>query len=65
MAQKKEQPTDLVPLNVIRTETFYSHYARVNGLLLIGKKAAPAATPEPLPTPPPDAGGVVPPSPAP
>ena len=51
--------------NVIRTETFYSHYARVNGLLLIGKKAAPAATPEPLPTPPPDAGGVVPPSPAP
>jgi vancomycin resistance protein YoaR len=51
--------------NVIRTETFYSHYARVDGLTLIGKKAAPAATPEPTPTPLPGDGGVIPPSPAP
>jgi vancomycin resistance protein YoaR len=50
---------------VIRTETFYSHYARVNGLLLIGKKAAPAATPEPPVAVPPGDGGVIPPSPAP
>lgn len=50
---------------VIRTDTFYSHYARVNGLTLIGKEAAPEATPEPAPEPPVDVppvdGGVVPP----
>jgi vancomycin resistance protein YoaR len=50
---------------VIRTETFYSHYARVNGLILVGKEAAPAATPEPPVNVPPGDGGVIDPSPAP
>jgi vancomycin resistance protein YoaR len=39
--------------NVIHQETYYSHYARVTGIVLIGKAAAPAATPPPAPTPPP------------
>ena len=46
---------------VIRTDTFSSRYARVNGLLLIGKKKAPEATPEPTPEPPLVDGGVIPP----
>ena len=46
---------------VIRTETFYSHYARVDGLTLIGKKAAPAAKPEPAPSALPGDGGLLPP----
>jgi len=50
---------------VISTETFYSHYARVNGLILVGKKAAPAATPEPPVDVPPGDGGVIDPSPVP
>ena len=46
---------------VIRTDTFFSRYARVNGLLLIGKKKAPEATPEPTPDVPIVDGGVTPP----
>ena len=46
---------------VIRTDTFLSRYARVNGLLLIGKKKAPEATPEPPPDEPIVDGGVIPP----
>jgi hypothetical protein len=45
---------------VIREETFYSHYARVDGLLLVGKKAAPEATPEPEPTDLPPTDGIIP-----
>ncbi len=57
---------------IIRTDTFSSRYARVNGLLLIGKKKAAEATPEPTPTDlpivdggvvPPDDGSVPPPAP--
>jgi vancomycin resistance protein YoaR len=50
---------------VISTDTFYSHYARVDGLVLIGRKAAPAATPEPPADVPPGDGGVIDPSPVP
>ncbi|MCU0505275.1 MAG: VanW family protein [Chloroflexi bacterium] len=47
---------------VIRTDTFASRYARVNGLLLIGKKKAAEATPEPsIEDVPIVDGGVVPP----
>jgi hypothetical protein len=46
---------------VIRTDTFSSRYARVNGLVLIGKKKAAEATPEPTPEPPLVDGGVIPP----
>jgi vancomycin resistance protein YoaR len=46
---------------VIRTDTFFSRYARVNGLVLIGKKKAPEATPEPTPEIPIVDGGVTPP----
>jgi hypothetical protein len=37
--------------NVIHQETYYSHYARVTGIVLIGKAATPAPTPPPAPTP--------------
>jgi vancomycin resistance protein YoaR len=46
---------------VIRTDRFFSRYARVNGLLLVGKKKAPEATPEPTPDVPIVDGGVTPP----
>ncbi len=36
---------------VIREDTFYSRYARVNGLTLIGKKAEASPSPEPSPEP--------------
>ncbi|MEO8468664.1 MAG: VanW family protein [Chloroflexota bacterium] len=36
---------------VIHQETYYSHYARITGVLRIGKAAAPAPTPTPLPAP--------------
>jgi vancomycin resistance protein YoaR len=49
---------------VIRTDTFTSHYAKVDGLTLIGKKKDPVpepdATPEPTPEVPAGDGGVVP-----
>jgi len=47
---------------VVRTDTFQSHYAKVDGLTLIGKKPDPKpdATPEPSPVLPPGDGGVVP-----
>jgi vancomycin resistance protein YoaR len=47
---------------IVRTDTFQSHYAKVDGLTLIGKKPAPEpdATPEPTPELPPGDGGVVP-----
>jgi hypothetical protein len=35
---------------VIHKETFYSHYGRVNGVVLVGVEPT---TPEPTPTPPP------------
>ena len=36
---------------VIHRETYYSHYARVTGVLRIGRAAAPAPTPAPAATP--------------
>ena len=36
---------------VIHQETYYSHYARITGVLRIGKAAAPAPTPTPVPAP--------------
>jgi hypothetical protein len=38
---------------VIHSDTWYSNYKRVNGILLIGK-TAPTPTPEPSPTPTPE-----------
>ncbi len=49
---------------VIRTDTFYSHYARVNGVILVGTKktdATPTETPLPTSDVPPVDGGIVPP----
>ena len=44
--------TDIKTGKVIHRDTWYSHYARVNGLTLIGKRAStPAPTPKPTPTP--------------
>ncbi|MCI0584420.1 MAG: VanW family protein [Chloroflexi bacterium] len=37
--------------NVIHQETYYSHYARITGILQIGKAAEPEPTPTPEPTP--------------
>jgi vancomycin resistance protein YoaR len=47
---------------IVRTDTFQSHYSKVDGLTLIGKKPDPKpdATPEPTPELPPGDGGVVP-----
>lgn len=36
---------------IIHQETYYSHYARITGVLRIGKAAAPAPTPTPTPVP--------------
>lgn len=36
---------------IIHQETWYSNYKRVDGLLLVGRKAAPAPTPAPSPVP--------------
>ncbi len=38
--------------NVIHSETYYSHYARVDGIILIGVAAAPAPAPTPAPVAP-------------
>ena len=45
---------------VLREDTFYSRYARVNGLILVGKEAAPEETPEPPPTDLPPTDGILP-----
>ena len=39
---------------VIHQETYYSHYARITGILMIGKAAEPAPPPVPDPTPAPE-----------
>jgi vancomycin resistance protein YoaR len=42
---------------ILRQKTYYSNYARITGIVLIGEgpKATPAATPEPTPEPTPEA----------
>ncbi len=42
--------TDLKTGKVLHKETYYSHYARITGLLLIGG-SRPAPTPAPSPSP--------------
>jgi vancomycin resistance protein YoaR len=51
--------------NVIHQETYYSHYARITGIVLVGAAAAPAPAPDPAPTPAPDPAPTPAPDPAP